>query len=590
MTHRGGERRLSAIMAADVVGFTGLMAIDEDGVLERLKSLRSNVFDPVIAEYGGRVVKLMGDGALVEFASVVDSVGCAAEIQRALAACNADLPEESRIILRIGINIGDVIVDGEDIYGDGVNIAARLEEIAEPGGVCLSADAWRQARGKLDLDFEDMGERKVKNVCEPLHVYRVAPAGVGGAAIAGAAHASPDKPSIAVLPFENMSGDPEQDYFADGISEDLITALSKIRWFFVIARNSTFTYKGAAVKVKQVARELGVQYVLEGSVRKAGNRVRISAQLIDAVADHHVWAEHYDRDLDDIFALQDEMTQTIVGAVEPEMSAVEREQAAHKPPESLDAWESYQRGLWCLWSFTEERLGEARALFRRAQSLDPGFASAFAYESYSHYLDAILGYSKAPTESVAAGIEAGRKSLALDDKDPVAYFAIGRALMLRGEHDDSLAHLNKSLSINPSFSQARHGLGMVLALAGRLDESARELDEAIRLSPRDPLRFATEAIRSLTCTLQHKHEEAVEWARKSIREPQAAKGGYFPFATLASALANLDRLGEAREALAAAYDQKPDLTLAYVIKTVPTKKPGGIDIYLEGLRKAGLTE
>jgi adenylate cyclase len=323
------ERRLAAILAADAVGYTSLMGADEAGTLRRFTELRQDVLEPLIAEHRGRVVKLMGDGFLVEFASVVDALTCALAWQAGVAGHQATAADDQRFDFRIGINLGDVIVDGDDIHGDGVNVASRLEGLAEPGGICLSDDAYRQVRGKAEAAFEDLGEQALKNVAEPVRVYRVKTAAhiTAEARPAGDALALPDKPSIAVLPFDNMSGDDEQEYFADGITEDLITALSKIRWFFVIARNSTFTYKGQAVEVTQVARDLGVRYVIEGSVRKAGNRVRITAQLIDATTGRHVWAERYDRLIEDIFELQDEMTQTIVGAVEPELSAAERENA-----------------------------------------------------------------------------------------------------------------------------------------------------------------------------------------------------------------------------------------------------------------------
>jgi adenylate cyclase len=407
------ERRLAAILAADVVGYTRLMGADEAGTLRRLTELRQEILELLINEHHGRVVKLMGDGLLVEFASVVDALACAVAWQNRVSEQEVATEEDKRLQFRIGINLGDVIVEGEDIHGDGVNVASRLEGLAEPGGIYLSDDAYRQVRGKVEAEFEDLGELALKNVAEPVRVYRVATAVSGTASAKPASRplSLPEKPSIAVLPFTNMSGDPEQEFFADGISEDLITALSKIRWFFVIARNSTFTYKGQAVEVTQVARELGVRYVIEGSVRKAGNRVRITAQVVEAASGNHLWAERYDRDLKDIFALQDEMAQTIVGAVEPELSAAEREHAARKPPESLDAWETYQRGLWHLWSFTRDDNAETQRVLRRAQELDPSFATAYAFESYSHYLDAMLGFSEAPDESLAAALTAAKRAL-----------------------------------------------------------------------------------------------------------------------------------------------------------------------------------
>ncbi len=584
------ERRLAAILAADAVGYTSLMGADEAGTLRRFTDLRKVVLEPLIAVHHGRIVKLMGDGLLVEFASVVGALTCALAWQAGVAEHQASADDDRRLGFRIGINLGDVIVDGEDIHGDGVNVAARLEALAEPGGICLSDDAYRQVRGKVEADFEDLGDRELKNVAEPVRVYRVktAASGIVAARPAGEPLPLPDKPSIAVLPFSNMSGDDEQEYFADGITEDLVTALSKIRWFFVIARNSTFTYKGQAVEVTQVARELGVRYVIEGSVRRAGNRVRITAQLIDATTGRHVWAERYDRLIEDIFELQDEMAQTIVGAVEPELSAAERESAVRKPPESLDAWETYQRGLWHLWNFNKEDNAEAQRLLRKAQDLDPGFATAYAFESYSHYLHAMLGFAEDPAESLATALAAAKKALALDDKDPVAYFAAGRVYMMRGQHDDSVAELERAVALNPGFGLAHHGLGCALMLSGRLEEAAEELDKAIRLSPRDPVLWGTMSFRSLTCTLMHDYEAAIEWGRRAMHEPRSADGGYWSCAVLASALGNVGRTAEARELLDEALRRKPDLSLAYLEKTFQTKEPGALEPYLDGLRKAGL--
>jgi adenylate cyclase len=480
------ERRLAAILAADVVGYSRLMGADEAGTLIRLKSLRKELAQPEITRRGGRIVKLMGDGLLAEFRSVVEAVNCAAAIQRAMSLREAELIDDQRIKLRIGVNLGDVIVEGSDIYGDGVNVAARLEEIAEPGGICVSGTVFDHIKSKVDLNFLDLGAQEVKNISEPVRVYRWSDSAIDVKLVAselGETLPLPDKPSIAVLPFNNMSGDPEQDYFADGICEDLITALSKIRWFFVIARNSSFTYKGQAVEVTQIARELGVRYVIEGSVRKAGNRVRITAQLIDATSGRHVWADRYDRDLADIFDLQDEMTQTIAGTVEPELSAAERERALRKPPDNLDAWETFQRGLWHLWHFSKSDFVDAQRVLRRAQELDPGFATAFAYESYCHFLDVMLGFSEAPEESLSTAISLATEALAIDDKDPMAYFALGRVHSLRGKHDVSVSELETAIALNPSFAQAYHGLGSVLLFSGRLEEAAEALDKAMRLSP-----------------------------------------------------------------------------------------------------------
>jgi adenylate cyclase len=584
------ERRLAAILAADVVGYTRLMGEDEAGTLQRLKAHREEFIEPKIAEHRGRLVKLMGDGALVEFASVIDALACAAEVQNGMAERNRQEADGRRITFRIGINLGDVIVEGDDLYGDGVNVAARLEGLAEPGGICISAKVYDEVKNKLALGYEDMGEQEVKNVAEPIRVYLIVPERSAEIPEAGSGEdlALPEKPSIAVLPFDNMSGDPEQDFLADGITEDLITALSKIRWFFVIARNSTYTYKGKAVEVKRVARELGVRYVLEGSVRKSGNRVRITAQLVDATSGRHVWAERYDRQIEDIFDLQDEMTLTLVGAVEPELSAAERDRVRAKPPENLDAWESYQRGLWHMWDYAREGNSEAEKLLKRATELDPNFAPAYAYGCYVQYSRVIMGWSEDPAESLDAAMALAEQALALDDKDPVAYFAAGRIHMMRGRHDDSIASLETSIELNPSFAQSHHGLGMALTLAGRLDEAKEALAMAERLSPRDPILWASTVVHALACILSRDDEEALHWARKTIQNPRSK--GYWPHSVLAAAQANLGQIEEARSAVAAALEAMPDLTLAYLEKTLPTKEPGGLDPYLEGLRKAGLPE
>jgi adenylate cyclase len=589
------ERRLSAILAADVVGYSRLMSKDETGTLERLKSLRRVLVQPKIAERGGRIVKLMGDGLLAEFPSVVEAVQSAIDIQQEVTEREPDISDDRRIRLRIGINLGDIIVEGSDIYGDGVNVAARLEALADPGGIFISGTVFDHVKGKVSLDFEDLGEQQVKNIDDPVRVYRVVlDSGTNEGKAAGTSPSSatvlelPDKPSVAVLPFNNMSDDPEQDYFADGISEDLITALSKIRWFFVIARASTFTYKNRAVDVTQVAKDLGVRYVLEGSVRKGGNRVRITAQLIDATTGQHVWAERYDRELADIFALQDEMAQTIVGAIEPELGAAERERAARKAPENLDAWETYQRGLWHMWTFLEEDNAEARRLFRRARELDPKFALAFAHEAYSHYVTVIMGWTDDPDASLAAGMTAAKKALALDDKDAVAYFALGRVQTMLGEHDSAIAALESSLALNPSFAQANHGLGMAQALAGQLDDAIDSFGRAERLSPRDPLLWAFTITHGLACILARDNETALQLARQTLQIPRAS--GYWPHAVLAASLAHQDQIEEARAAVAEALRAKPNLSLSYLKSTLLTKQPEGLNPYLDGLRKAGLPE
>ncbi len=584
------KRRLAAILVTDVVGYTRLMGDDEAGTLTALKNCREELISPKIVEHQGRLVKLMGDGALVEFASAVDALACASDIQKGMAVRNQEAGRIPKITFRIGINIGDIIVEDDDIYGDGVNLASRLEGIAEPGGICISDNVYVQVKNKLPLNYQDLGLQSLKNVAEPVQVYLVSPKDVAGSMDTNAtvSPAIPHRPSIAVLPFDNMSADPEQEFLADGITEDLITGLSKIRWFFVISRTSTFTYKGQSVEVKQVAKELGVRYVLEGSVRKAGNRVRITAQLIDATTGHHVWAERYDRELADVFDLQDEMTQTLVGAIEPELSAVERDRASRKPPENLDAWENYQRGLWNMWSYRRDELKLAHAHFKRATKLDSNFAPAFAYWSYSHYQSVIMGWSDDDTKSLDDGMKAAEKALALDDQDPIAYFAAGRIHMMQGNHDASIASLETSIRLNPSFNQAYHGLGMVLTLSDRLDDAKAALLQSERLSPRDPITWASTVVHALACVLSGDHEEALHWANITIRNPRSS--GYWPHALMAASLSCAGRIDEAREQVEAACKALPDFSLSYLEKTFPTKVKGGLDPYLNALRNAGLKQ
>ena len=392
------ERRLAAILAADVVGSCRLIGIDEEGTLAQLKALRKTLFDPKIAEHHGRIVKNTGDGALVEFASVVDAVRCADEIQRSVAEQNTDVPQDKRIEFRIGIHVGDIIIADDDIFGDGVNIAVRLEGIAEPGGICISDDAHRQVRGKVESTLEDMGSQSLKNIAEPMRAWRVRIGPSSSPATKPPTEtaqplALPDKPSIAVLPFENMSGDPEQEYFADGMVEDIITGLSRFKSLFVIARTSSFTYKGKAVDIKQVGRELGVRYVLEGSVRKAGNRVRITGQLIDAATGAHLWADRFDSLLEDIFDLQDRVTSSVIGAISPQLERAEIERAQRKPTESLQAYDYYLRALASFYRFTREANIEALKLTKIASGIDPEFAAAYALGARCYAQRKAFGWS-----------------------------------------------------------------------------------------------------------------------------------------------------------------------------------------------------
>ena len=474
------ERRLAAILAADVVGYSRLIRIDEEGTLDQLRALRAGLIDPTIAEHRGRIVKTTGDGLLVEFASVVDGLRCASEWQRGMAERNAGAPAD-RIEFRIGINVGDIAVEDGDIFGDGVNVAARLEGLAEPGGICVSARVQEDAAGRLDLSFDDMGEQALKNIAAAGARLSGTRPGAAPAASkstpAAPALALPDKPSIAVLPFKNMSGDAEQEFFADGIAEDMITALSRYPSLFVIARNSSFSFKSRAVDVKQVGRELGVRYVLEGGLRKAGNRVRITAQLAETETGNHVWAERYDRDLADIFAVQDEITQAVTAAIAPAVADAERQLAARKVPASLDAWGAYQRGLWHLGKASSEDDERAKTFFQRAVDLDPMFAGGYIG------LAAVLARAKG-TQSEEEAM--ARRAVTLDGGDAEAHARLALALNARGDHQGALAQAEEALALCPNLAAAHGARGVILAYAGRPADGLAALETCIRLDPRAP--------------------------------------------------------------------------------------------------------
>ena len=583
------KRRLAAIVAADVVGYSRLIRADEEGTLAALKTLRNDLIDPKIAQHHGRIVKLMGDGMLAEFGSVVDAVRAAAEIQRAVAERNIGLAEANLIKFRIGINLGDVVIDGEDIHGDGVNVAARLEGLAEPGGICISAAVHEQVRDRAGLSFEDMGEREVKNIDRPIRVWRwVAEASPLAAASSAASVplALPDKPSIAVLPFENMSGDPEQEFFADGMSEDIITALSRMPWFFVIARNSSFTYKGRAVDVKQVAVELGVKYVLEGSVRKGGNRLRITAQLIDATTGKHVWAERYDREIADIFDVQDEVTQAIVGAVAPEFLSIEAKKARRKDPAQLDAWECVMRGRAHLWKLGREDAAEARKLFERAIELVPSGEFGTSDLALVHFLESYYRWSGSPEQSLEKMLRSAEKAVAADDHDPWALTILAWANVVAHRWDEALPPVERAIEQSPNFAAAIGFRGTILALLGESDPAIACIDEAVRLSPRDGIMVFWIMGLVWAYYAQARYEEAANAARQAIR--MAPDNPTFR-RQLAACYAMLDRMDEARAALEEYLRLEPSHTLADASK-VPSKIPEHVERFVEGLRRAGLPE
>ena len=586
------QRRLAAILAADVVGYSRLMGEDEAGTRARFNAHLQELIEPTIASRGGRIVKTTGDALLVEFSSVIDAVQCAFEIQEGMAERNANEPDDQRIEFRIGVNLGDVIIEGDDIHGDGVNVAARLEGLADPGGICVSGDVHRQVRGKVEIDFDDLGEQAVKNITEPVRTYSVRMEKLSPSSGDGTpALPLPDKPSIAVLPFANMSGDPDQEYFSDGISEDIITALSRVRWFFVTARNSTFAYKGMAPDIRQVANDLGVHYVLEGSVRKAGSRVRISAQLIDGATGNHVWAESYDRELADIFEVQDEITRTVVGAIEPEMSRAEQERSRRKAPESLRAWDVFQRVLWHLYRRSKKDLEEALRLFRHAIEEAPDLAVAYAGAEEACFFQTSSGYSDlrdAARDILRAEmLEFGRRAVELDDLNAFTHLALGRALNLQGDCEGAIAELETAVRLNPSFAQGHYALGWAMIWGGRATEAISHIESAMRLSPRDPY-FGQFMVRMSEAHLvARRPEEAIDWARQSLRQPNIQPSRWV---MLAVSLAHTDRIDEARQAVESLRRLVPSYDLALASDIFRFSDTETRDYFLDGLRKASLPE
>ena len=578
------QRRLAAILAADVVGYSRLMGEDEAGTLARLTKLRAEVIDPSLARYGGRTVKVMGDGVLVEFASAVDAVQSALDVQTAMASRNEGISEFSRMAFRVGINVGDVIVEDDDIHGDGVNIAARLEGISEPGGICISDDVFRQVRGKLDAEFDDLGPQRLKNIAEPVHAHAVRAA---SAPAPTPALPLPDKPSIAVLPFENMSGDPEQEYFADGIAEDIITALSRFNWFFVIARNSSFSYKGTSPDIRNVASELGVQYVLEGSVRKGGNRVRITAQLIDATTGRHVWAERYDRDLHDIFEVQDEITGAITGAVAPSFVAAEAKRAGRKAPGNLDAWDLVMRGNWHLWRLSREDYVEAQRLFREALGLDPDSSIAHSGLALAYQLESGTGFADEPRENRDQALQAAQRALVLDDQDAWAQAALAMVLHVSRDNTAALAACEKALDLNPNLSFAEALLGLIHTHMGHFEEGSTHMDQAFRLSPRDPSLPFFSLARVVAALGSGEDEEYLALAKMFTEMSPHIVAGW---RHLAAAYGNLDRLDEARAAVEQLLRLQPRDNLESVMRYTPIVLPEILEPYLDALRKAGLPE
>lgn len=580
------QRRLAAILSADVVGYSRFMGLDEAGTLSRLNALRRDLIDPSIAAHSGRIVKLMGDGALVEFASAVDAVTCAIEIQRQLRERDAAGSDTNPIKFRIGINVGDIIIEGDDILGDGVNIAARIEGVAEPGGISISEDAWRQVQGKVAANFVDAGEQSLKNIARPVRVYRLDLA-LKSAIASDESRPMPaqsDKPSIAVLAFNNMSGDPEQEYFSDGISEDIITDLSKVSELNVIARNSSFTYKGKPVDVKQVGRELGVRYVLEGSVRKAGNRVRVTGQLIDAESGAHIWAERFDRDLTDIFAVQDELTQEIIAALKIKLSATEKALIADSGTKNASAHDFFLRGRELLFVNTRQTFDQTIACFRRAIELDPNYGAPIAGLAMAYIFDYQNHFTDTPEKSLDEADRLVSESLAKDDTDPFAHWVATVVATWKKDYDRWAYEANRALSLNPNYALAVNSLGTVRLYTGNPVEAIPYFERAIRLDP------ALQQYRHFLGTayfLAGNYETAAAVFKDRIANtPNTDLSRAF----LASTLGHLGRPEEARRVWQELKEINPRYSYLNHLSRLPFKHRADADKFTDGLRKAGLVE
>ncbi len=581
-------RKLAAILAADVVGFSRLAGADEDGTLARLRALRSELVDPTIDAHRGRVVKRTGDGVLAEFRSVVDAVRCAIELQSSMVERNAGLDADRRIDFRMGIHVGDVVEESDgDLMGDGVNIAARLEGVAKPGAICLSVDAYRQVRARIDRAVVDLGETTLKNIAEPVHVYSVEvglPAQAKPSPPPAVASPAPGRLSIAVLAFNNMSGDPEQEYFSDGISEDIITDLSKLSKLHVVARNSSFVYKKAPVSVPDVAKALGVRYVLEGSVRKAGNRVRVAAQLIDSTTGGHVWANRFDRELTDIFAIQDELTKEIVSALQCTLTMSEQSRMAPRRGGSIEGYELFLRGREHLSSATATSMVAARSLLERAVALDPSYAAAHAVIGLTHVIDYANGFTREPDASLRLGLETAKRALEIDETEPSAHLGLGAALMWSRDLDGARAAVERAIALSPNSADGLRSLAMVENFSG---EPARALDNLAAYMKRDPYYpdIALQIVADARFALGQ-YEEAIEAIEQRLARNPRSETSY---ALLASCYGMLGQTEACRKAWDETLRIRPDFSMERRRRVMPFRDPENFERRVEGLRKGGVS-
>jgi TolB-like protein/class 3 adenylate cyclase/tetratricopeptide (TPR) repeat protein len=588
------ERRLAAVLAADVAGYSLLMGRDEEGTLTQLKAFRMRLVDPTIAAHRGRIVKTTGDGMLVEFASAVDAARCAVEVQRGVALENVDVPEQARIEFRIGIHVGDIIVDDDDIFGDGVNIAARLEGIAQPGGICISDDAQRQIRGKLDSPFEDMGPQNLKNIAEPMRAWRLSVDAKSAEYLSAERPALaqaltlPDKPSIAVLPFQNMSSDPEQDYFADGIVEDVITALSRYHGLFVIARNSSFAYKGQAVDIKRVGRELGVRYVLEGSVRKIPGRVRVTGQLIDASTGAHLWADRFDGAMEDIFDLQDDITLKVVGAIAPQLENAEIDRSMRKPTESLDGYDYHLRAMASFHKAGREDIKEAIRLFHKAIEFDEGYSSAYGMAAWCYARRKLNGWTDDQSAETSDAERLVKRAIECGSKDAVALASSGIAVgYMFDDFERAMSLMDRAQELNPNLAMAFHLSGWIRCFVGDPDLAITHLERAVRLSPLDPQRPGMLAAIAAAHFAAGRFDVAASLANKAMLEQS---DNFIASLVAAASNALAGNLVAAKRATELVRASDPSFRVQNVKYRLPHRQPEVLARWEDALRRAGMPE
>lgn len=586
MSESGVTRKLTAILCADVAGYSRLSGADEVGTHRQL-SAGLDLISERIKAAGGRVVNFAGDAVLADFASVVAAVETAVSIQKALADRDADMPEDKRLQFRIGVNLGDVIVDRDDIFGDGVNVAARLEGLADPGGICVSGDVYRQVEGKLDISFQDLGDQEVKNIAHPVRVYAVEQ--TAAAPKNSSSAATPKKGSIAVLAFTNLSDDAEQEYFADGITEDIITALSNVRTFTVLARNSTFVYKGKSVDVRKVGRDLEVRYVIEGSVRRAGDRVRVTAQLIDTTTGDHLWAERYDGTLDDIFDLQDRITSKIVGTIEPELVRAEGLRLQSTPPDNMNAYDHLLRGVSYMHKVTPEDTTKALACFEKAYMIDPNYDRAYAFASWCYRRDAMQrGNALLPEADRQQATELARNALRVARNDPYVMVYAGCTMyQFEGAHEEGLALIDRALAMNPNSHRFWNGKAQAHAYNGETEKAIESGKRAISIGPNDPAIWVSYWSIAEAHLQELRFEEAIEFARRSLRHNEFVGPVYF---VIAAAAAHLGHEAEAQQALSTGKSISPGITVQNFGDYYQVAGFKNLDAYLDGLRKAGLPE